>query len=96
MGDDRPFVCNAPGCGQVSFLPSCLGLQVCAQFAVSCVFVPFEVCEHQYIVINLKDFILCQKFKKRFFMKEGLYFTVKEHDKPPSLPSHLDMIAVIR
>lgn len=41
MGDDRPFVCNAPGCGQVSFLPSCLGLQVCAQFAVFPVFLSF-------------------------------------------------------
>ncbi len=29
MGDDRPFVCNAPGCGQVSFLPSYPRCQRC-------------------------------------------------------------------
>lgn len=25
MGDDKPFVCHAPGCGQVSSLSVCLG-----------------------------------------------------------------------
>lgn len=28
MGDDKPFVCSAPGCGQVSWLSLCLGFQV--------------------------------------------------------------------
>lgn len=26
MGDDRPFVCAAPGCGQVIYLSVCLSL----------------------------------------------------------------------
>lgn len=38
MGDDRPFVCNAPGCGQVSLLPLYSGFQVlgCGGFLSLC------------------------------------------------------------
>lgn len=35
MGDDKPFVCSAPGCGQVSSLSLCLGFQVWVFFAGS-------------------------------------------------------------
>ncbi len=34
MGDDRPFVCNAPGCGQVRLLLPFPGVQVCAHVCV--------------------------------------------------------------
>lgn len=45
MGDDRPFVCNAPGCGQVSLLPLCPRFQVCVCVCVCCgVFLPLCKC----------------------------------------------------
>ena len=36
MGDDRPFVCNAPGCGQVSLLTPYPEFQVCLRVAYVC------------------------------------------------------------